>query len=91
MVGGICKITEGIPKLIKQKLIKKAQEKYAKIKRKLRTDNRNWDGWKFQLHWSKLEWVNPISKIKENNIQLLQRNTILIKMIEQLIGLAIYY
>ena len=21
--------------------------------------NQNWNGWKFQIHWDKLEWVNP--------------------------------
>ena len=53
-----------LPLLRRHKLSKKAQEKNDKIKRKLYTDNRNWNDWIFQLHWNKLEWVNPGSKIK---------------------------
>ena len=55
------KITKGLPPLRKQKLSKKSQEKYDKIKNKLYTDNRNWNDCKFQLHWNKLEWVNKRS------------------------------
>ena len=32
--------------------------------KKLYESNRWWDYWKFQLHWPKLEWVNPIILIK---------------------------
>ena len=85
-------MTKLLPTLRKHKLSKKAQEKGDKIKRKLHTANRNWNYWNFQLHWNKLEWVNSRGKIKrKNTIQPLQRNTILIKMIERLIGLAIHY
>ena len=70
-------MTKGLPPLIKQKLSNKEQYKYYNIKLKLYTDDRNCNDWKFQLYWNKLEWVNPRKKL----IQLLQRNTILIKTI----------
>ena len=58
------KMKKGLPPLRRQNLSKKAKEKYDKIKRKLYTANRNWNDWKLQLYWNKLEWVNPRSKIK---------------------------
>ena len=85
------KRSKNLPLLREQKLSKKSQEKDDKIKRNLKTDNRNWNIWKFQIHWNMLEWVNTISKlVRKTPIWLLQRNTILIKMIERLIGLAIH-
>ena len=27
-------------------------------------ENKNWNDWKFQINWNKLDWVNPISCIK---------------------------
>ena len=53
---------KGLTPLRKQKLSKKAQEKYDKIKRNLKTENQNWNDWKFQIHWNILDWVNPRSK-----------------------------
>ena len=32
--------------------------------KKLYEANSWWNYWKFQLHWNKLEWINPISLIK---------------------------
>ena len=29
--------------------------------------NQIWNDWKFQIHWNKLEWVNPISCIEVKN------------------------
>ena len=29
-------------------------------------DNKWWNDWRFQLHWQKIERVNPRSKIKRN-------------------------
>ena len=53
-------------------LSKKSQEKEDKIT-KLYEANNCWDDWKFQLHWNKLEWVNPISQTKRNkSFQFLQ-------------------
>ena len=56
-------MSKNIPPLRKYKLSKKAQYKYDKIKRNLQADNRNWNYWKFQMHWNILEWVNPRIKI----------------------------
>ena len=68
------KMTKGLPPIRKQTLSKKAQNKNDKIKGKLHTANRNWNDWIFQLHWNKLDWVNPISKNSiKNPIQLLQK------------------
>ena len=25
----------------------------------MQTANQNWNDWKFQINWNKLEWVNP--------------------------------
>ena len=58
------KITKGIPTLRRQKISEKSQQKDDEIKNKLYTSNSNWNNWKFQIHWNKLEWVNPRSKIK---------------------------
>ena len=33
-----------------------------KIKINVYTDDRNWNDWKFQIHWNMLEWVDPRSK-----------------------------
>ena len=62
------KMTKGLPPIRKQTLSKKAQEKNNKIKRKLHTDNSNWNDWKLQLHCNKLERVNPIGKIVRKNL-----------------------
>ena len=53
------KFNEKLPPLKKRKLTKKPQEKEDEIKIKLQTANQNWNYWKFQIHWNKLEWVNP--------------------------------
>ena len=42
-----------------RKLNKKPQEKEYEIKRNLRMADINWNDWEFQIHWNKLEWVNP--------------------------------
>ena len=86
------KMSKGIPPLRKQKRSKKSQEKDDEIKKKLYTANRNRNYWEFKLHSNKLEWVNQINKNKRNNpIQFLQRNIILIKILERLVGLSIHY
>ena len=28
--------------------------------------NHDWNYWTFQIHWNKLEWVNPRSHIEQN-------------------------
>ena len=27
--------------------------------------NQNWNDWKFQIHWNKLEWVHPRISIEQ--------------------------
>ena len=53
----------GLPTFKKQKLGRKSQDKNDKIKQKMHTDDRNRNYWIFQLHWNKLKWINPRSKI----------------------------
>ena len=66
------KMTKGLPPIIKQTLSKKIKYKNNRIKRKRHTDNRSWNNWKSQLHWNRLEWVNPrIRIVRKNSIQLL--------------------
>ena len=68
------KITKGLPPLRRPKLSKRAQAKEDEIK-KLYKANRYWNDWTFQLHWYKLEWVNPRSQIKKGKpIQFLQKH-----------------
>ena len=31
------------------------------MKRRLTEINQYWNYWKFQIHWNKIEWVNPMS------------------------------
>ena len=46
------------------KLSKKAQDRHDFIYKKLYESKRWWNYWRFQLHWNKLEWVDPISTPK---------------------------
>ena len=48
------KLNENLPLLKKLKLIKKAHKKEDEIKRNLQMENKNWNDWKFQIHWNKL-------------------------------------
>ena len=45
----------------------KKQENENKINRTLTEANQAWCDWKFQIHWNKLEWVNPRSRDKRKN------------------------
>ena len=56
-IGGECytkKLSEKLPPLKKQKLIKKAQEKEDEIKINLKMANQNCNDCKFQIHCNKL-------------------------------------
>ena len=55
---------KGLPPLKRAKLSKKAQDRHDLIKKTLHESNRWWNDWKFQLHWNKLEWVDPESTPK---------------------------
>ena len=56
--------SKGLPPLKISELSKTPQEKEDEIQKQLYEDNKWWNYWKFQLHWNKLEWVNPITIIK---------------------------
>ena len=62
------KINKKLPPLKKQQQRKISQDKEDKIERNLQMSNQTWNVWKFQIHWNKLEWVNPrnISERKES-------------------------
>ena len=66
-IGGgwyLAKSARGLPPLNRTKLSKKSQESQDYIQKKLYESNRWWNDWKFQLHWIKLEWVDPKSTPK---------------------------
>ena len=44
------------------------------MKRKLTAANQEWNYWKFQIHWNKLEQVNPRSRDEINNPFLCLQN-----------------
>ena len=68
------KSAKGLPPLRRTKLSKKTQEKKDEIQKKMYESNKWWNDCKFQLHWNKLEWVNPkISTKGINSIQLLKK------------------
>ena len=63
-IGGVWymkKMSKKLLALKKYNISKKSQEKGDKIKRNIQTYNRNWNCWKFQIHWNMSEWVNPRS------------------------------
>ena len=84
-------MTKGLPPIIKQTVSNEAQKKSDRIKRKLNTDTRNCNDWRFQLHWNKIEIFNPIIKILRKNLFNFFRNIYIEKMIEHLIGFGIHY
>ena len=55
------KLSKNITPLKKIKLIKKVQENEDEIRINLHKANQYWYYWEFQIHWNKLEWVNPRS------------------------------
>ena len=84
------KCARGLPPLKITKLSKKEQERHAYIQEKLYESNRWWNDWRFQLHWNKLEWVDPKSTPKiVKPFSVSSKSSILIKTIEQLILLVI--
>ena len=56
------KLGQKLPPLKKRRLSKKSQKEEDEIKRKLHKANQDWNDWKFQIHWNKLEWVNSRSR-----------------------------
>ena len=58
------KSARGLPPFKRTKLSKNAQESQYLIQKKLYEANMWWNDWIFQLHWNKLEWVDPKSNPK---------------------------
>ena len=56
------RLSQKLTPLKKSKLSKKAQEKDDAIKIKIQKSYQDWNDWKFQIHWNKLEWLNPRSR-----------------------------
>ena len=82
------KSAKGLPPPRRTKLSKKAQERQDE--KKLYESNKWWNYWKFQLHWHKMEWVDPKSTPKRDKpFSVSSKSLILIKMIEQIILLVI--
>ena len=61
------KLGQKISPLKKRKLITKYQNDEDKIERRITEANKEWCDWKFQIHWNKLEWVNPTSRDERKN------------------------
>ena len=61
------KLGQKLSPLKKSKLSKKPQKEEDEIKRKLTEANQYWNDWKFQIHWNKIEWVNPRSQDEQKN------------------------
>ena len=61
------KLGQKLPPLNKKRLNKKSPKDDDEIKRKLYKSNQARNDWKFQIHWNKLEWVNPRSRNERKN------------------------
>ena len=60
------KIAKGLYPLKISKLSKKSQEKQNIVQKYIYEANKWWNDWTFQLHWNKLDWVDPKTIIKRN-------------------------
>ena len=56
------KLGQNLPPLKKRKLSKKTQKEKDEINIRVTEANQMWNDWKFQMHWNKIEWVNPRSR-----------------------------
>ena len=61
------KMSTNLPPLKKRKPRKKSQEKEVGIKIKLHKADKYGNASKFQIHWNKLDWVNPSSCDERKN------------------------
>ena len=61
------KLGQKLPPLNKRRLIKKSQKEEDEIKRKLHEANQSWDDFKLQIHWNKIEWVDPRCQDERKN------------------------
>ena len=58
------KLGQKLPPLKKRKLTKNPKKEEDEINRKA---YQYWNDWQFQIHWNKLEWVNPRSRDERKN------------------------
>ena len=61
-IGGVWymwKVAKGLTPLKRSKLRKKSQEKQDEIQIYIYISNKWRNDWMFQLHWNKIEWVDP--------------------------------
>ena len=56
------KLYQKLPQQKKSKLSKKSPKEGDKKKKRLTEANQYWNGWRFHIHWNKLEWANPRSR-----------------------------
>ena len=61
------KVLQKIPPLKNSKSSKKRQEEEDKTKKKLTEANQEWCDCNFQIHWNKLEWLNPRNRDERKN------------------------
>ena len=86
------KSARGLPPSRRTKLSKKSQERQDEIQKKIYESNKWWNDRRFQLHWKNIEWVDPKynpKRVKPSSVS--SKRLPLIKVIEQLILLAILY
>ena len=69
---------KGLPPLRISQLSKKSQDKEDHIKKKYEA-NKWWNYWRLQLHWYKIEWVHPRSKIKRKKTYSVSSNKFYLK------------
>ena len=67
------KLGQNLKPLKKRKLSKKYQKEEDEIKRRLTEANQEWNDLKFQMHWNKLEWLNPRSRGERKKCVCLQK------------------
>ena len=68
-IGGgwyMVKSSKGLTLLKISKLSKDHKTSIMKFKKKIYEANKLWNDWKSQLHWNKLEWVDPKTLIKRD-------------------------
>ena len=70
------KLGQKLPPLKKSILSKRYQKEEYEIKIRLTEANQYWNDWNFQIHWNKLEQVNPRRLDKRNNLFCVSSKTI---------------
>ena len=74
------KLGQKLPPLKKRRLGKKSQKEEDEIKRKLTEANQFCNDWIFQIHWNKLEWVNPRSRNERKSKFFVSSKNIILKI-----------